>query len=234
MVLSDYDIEQRCTEKPPKQFTGKFHDGDPSAPIFTRGEVPIPMIQPYNPDQLEPASYDVQLGNDFRIFQRDDTPFIDLADPHDITKHVHIPDDGYFLMHPGEFVLGVTRERVNMPNDLVARIEGKSSVGRLGLMIHVTAGYIDPGFSGCVTLEMYCLHPLPVKLRPGKLIAQLSFHQMLRPANKPYSGRYQGDTTVTASRYAQSHKQFTPEYESMTCVPHGVYMCPTCTKTLEG
>lgn len=159
------------------------------------------LIEPFNPDQVGPASYDVRLGNDFRVFQRDETPAIDFNDPADITKLVHIPDEGYFLLHPGEFVLGVTREVVHMPDDIVSRIEGKSSVGRLGLMVHVTAGYIDPGFNGPITLEMASMHPLPLMLRPGKLIAQLSFHTMTAPALKPYNGRYQGDTTVAASRY---------------------------------
>jgi dCTP deaminase len=92
---------------------------------------------------------------------------------------------------------------VSIPNGLVARIEGKSSVGRLGLMIHITAGYIDPGFNGPITLELYCVHPLPVMLYAGELIAQLSFHQMSSPAEKPYSGRYQNAKGVESSKYGQ-------------------------------
>lgn len=159
------------------------------------------LIEPFNPEQVAPASYDVRLGNDFKVFQRDATPYIDLEDPADITHDVHVADGEYFLLHPGEFILGVTKEIVNMPDNLVSRIEGKSSVGRLGLMVHVTAGYIDPGFRGAVTMEMAGLHPLPIKLRPGKLIAQLSFTEMTSAAAKPYQGRYQGDETVTSSRY---------------------------------
>jgi len=200
MILPDHQIAALCTPQDKQVFTGKFEDGDPACPIYEY-EVETPLIDPYDPAQLSPASYDVRLGNDFRVFQRDETPYIDLDDPADITKHVHIDDNGYFLLHPGEFVLGTTYEIVQMPNNLVARIEGKSSVGRLGLMVHVTAGYIDPGFNGTVTLEMACMHPLPIKLRPGKLIAQLSFHEMTAAAEHPYEGRYQGDKTVVASRY---------------------------------
>lgn len=161
------------------------------------------LMQPFRKHNVQPASIDVTLGNMFRVFERDSTPFIDLDSPVDITKEVVIVPGGYFLLHPGEFVLGVTEERVCMPDDLVARIEGKSSVGRLGLMVHVTAGYIDPGFRGPITLEMTCLHPLPIKLRPGKLIAQLSFHEMCMPARKPYAGRYQDAKGVQSSRYGQ-------------------------------
>lgn len=161
------------------------------------------LVAPYLPENVQPASIDVRLGNEFRVFERDSTTHIDMADPADITKLVKIADDDYFLLHPGEFVLGSTVERVCMPTDLVSRIEGKSSVGRLGLMVHVTAGYIDPGFVGNVTLEMTCLHPLPIMLRPGRLIAQISFHSMASPAEKPYKGRYQNDTGPAASRYGQ-------------------------------
>lgn len=158
------------------------------------------IISPFNETQVQPASYDVRLGNHFRVFVRDATPSIDLADPIDITRHVEVDDGDYFLLHPGEFVLGVTRERVVIPADLVARIEGRSSIGRLGLMVHITAGYIDPGFRGPVTLEMHCVHPLPIMLRPDSLIAQLTFHQMTSRAASPYSGRYQDAKGVEASR----------------------------------
>jgi dCTP deaminase len=175
MILSDLEIRELCAY---------------------RG-----LLDPYDSQQVEPASYDVRLGQDFLVFERDATTAIDLNDPVDITKKVHIEYGDYFLLHPGEFVLGVTLETVNMPHDLVARIEGKSSVGRLGLMVHVTAGYVDPGFCGPITLEMASLHPLPIMLRPGKLIAQLSFHRMSKPAEKPYAGRYQNAAGVEASRY---------------------------------
>jgi dCTP deaminase len=162
------------------------------------------LIQPFNHAQVEPASYDVRLGHGFRIFQRDATPYIDMRKPVDITKPVDTNEQGgVFVMHPGEFALGATLETVSIPNGLVARIEGKSSVGRLGLMIHITAGYIDPGFNGPITLELYCVQPLPVMLYAGELIAQLSFHQMSSPAEKPYSGRYQNAKGVESSKYGQ-------------------------------
>jgi dCTP deaminase len=159
------------------------------------------VIHPFNPDQVEPASYDVRLGYDFRIFQRDATPFIDLKKPRDITKAVRVEGDEYFLMHPGEFALGTTLERFEFPDNLVGRIEGKSSVGRLGLMVHITAGYIDPGFRGPITLELFCVHPLPVMLYPNQLIAQISFHEMKSAARSPYRGRYQDAQSVESSKY---------------------------------
>lgn len=184
MVLSDTEIIELCVKG----------GGSP---------VDKPLLSPFDINLVQPASYDVCLGNDFKIFERDSTVAIDLADPRDITKHVRVEDGDYFLLHPGEFALGVTRERVDMPTDLVSRIEGKSSVGRLGLAVHITAGYIDPGFRGPITLEMACHHPLPMMLRPGKAIAQLSFHKMSRPAHKPYEGRYQDADGVEASRYGK-------------------------------
>lgn len=156
------------------------------------------MITPFKPENIQPASIDVTLSDHFRIFEPHDEGFIDLEAPIDITKFVQ---SDRFVLHPGEFALGVTEEVVNMPDDLVARIEGKSSLGRLGLIVHATAGFIDPGFKGAVTLEMTNLMRLPLVLRPGKLIAQLSFHVMSAPASNPYNGRYQGDMTVGASRY---------------------------------
>lgn len=167
------------------------------------------MITPFSVNQVEPASYDVRLGNDFRVFQRDNTACIDLAKPVDITKLVTIADGEIFTLHPGEFVLGVTAERVHIPDNMVCRIEGKSSIGRLGLMVHVTAGYIDPGFRGPITLEMACMHPLAIKLRPGMLIAQLSFHYTSSPAKQPYRGRYQDATTVESSRYGMDIDRMT-------------------------
>lgn len=160
------------------------------------------MIDPFADSQVEAASYDVCLGHDFLIFQRDDTPYIDMRNPKDITKSVRVHgDNNYFTMHPGEFALARTMEVVNIPNDLVARIEGKSSVGRLGMMIHITAGYIDPGFRGPITLELFCVHPLPVLIYPGDRIAQLSFHEMSSTPSKPYAGRYQDADGVQSSRY---------------------------------
>lgn len=156
------------------------------------------MIEPFRPENVQPASIDVALFNSFRVFEPHDEGYIDLNEPADITKPV-LRDR--FVLHPGEFVLGATEEVVRMPDDLVARIEGKSSIGRLALAVHVTAGFIDPGFHGRVTLEMVNLNKLPIILRSGKLVAQLSFHTLVAPAERPYQGRYQGDMDVASSRY---------------------------------
>lgn len=196
MILPDHEIIKLCEPEPKKEFTGEFEGGDLYRTITAR-----PLVEPFTISQVEPASYDVRLGNEFMVFERDDTPYIDMADPKDITKKV-IRDD-MFMLHPGEFILGRTVEVLSMPANLTARIEGKSSIGRLGLMAHVTAGYIDPGFIGTVTLEMACLHPLPVMLRPGQLIAQISFHEMKSPAKQPYRGRYQHAEGVESSKFGQ-------------------------------
>jgi len=198
LILPDNQIHKLCQR-------GTRREDVPRTQVRTHSE--LPLIEPYNASQVEPASYDVRLGNEFLVFQRDATPYIDLNDPVDITRHIEVEDGSYFLLHPGEFVLGVTMETVNMPNNLVARIEGRSSIGRLGLMVHVTAGYIDPGFRGPVTLEMTCLHPLPILLRPGKRIAQLSFHEMTGPASSPYNGRYQGAFGVEPSKFGLEVKR---------------------------
>lgn len=192
------------------------------------------LISPYIEENVQPASIDVRLGNDFMVFERDQTPFIDLADPVDITKRVHVEDGDYFMLHPGEFVLGVTMERVMMPNNIVCRIEGRSSCGRLGLMVHVTAGYIDPGFCGPITLEMTCMHPLPMKLRPGFRVAQLSFVQIEEVEN-PYVGRYQDADTVQASRFGDDRRQTQVPYVTSTgrtCAP--VPRRPAKMENLEG
>lgn len=162
-----------------------------------------PLVEPSDPDMVQPASYDFKLGNRFRVFNNIEIDIVDLGDPatyRDITTVVGIPDDGYMTIHPGEFLLGGTLEKVNMPNDLVGRVEGKSSLGRLGLIVHATAGYIDPGFTGIITLEMMNLLRVPIRLRPGRPICQLSFHRIDGTVLHPYAGRYQGDTEVAASR----------------------------------
>lgn len=193
MILADHQLEALC--QPTRE--------QPVSRGFARQVQQTPLVDPYIPENIQPASIDVRLGTTFKVFQRDSTQVVDLADPVDITKTVEVPVNGSFLLHPGEFVLGHTIERLCVPHDLVARVEGKSSLGRLGLIVHATAGYIDPGFQGRVTLEMTCFHPLPIMLRPELLIAQISFHQMSSPAARPYAGRYQGDDTVAASRYGQ-------------------------------
>lgn len=183
MILSDADIKHRC-----------IYDD---------------LILPFDEDQVQPASYDCRLSGTFRVFDNPRVKVVDLGDPstyRDLTREHRVPQDEEFVLHPGEFVLGSTDEVVNNPVDLTARIEGKSSLGRLGLVIHSTAGYIDPGFNGSVTLEMTNLLRVPIVLRPGMLIAQLSFHLMNSVPEKPYEGRYQGDKTTAPSRYGMDKK----------------------------
>src|SRR5215210_2491885 len=156
---------------------------------------------------VQPASVDLKLGTSFRVFHNHRLPAIDLAQPPSgVTEHVQIEDSANFVIHPGEFVLGRTEERVELPNDLVARIEGKSSLGRLGLIVHATAGFVDPGFSGTLTLEITNLTRVPIKLWAGKPIAQLSFMTLDRPADRPYGhpelgSHYHGQVDATESRY---------------------------------
>ena len=119
---------------------------------------------------------------------------------------VQIVGDQPFILHPGEFVLGTTLERIGIPNDLVARLEGKSSLGRLGLLIHSTAGYIDPGWFGDITLELSNVSRLPITIYAGMRIGQLSFQQLTTPVDNPYSGKYQGQEGPTASRAHQDFK----------------------------
>jgi dCTP deaminase len=164
-------------------------------------------IDPWDPDMVQPASVDLKLGPSFRVFHNHRLPAIDLAEPpQGVTEHVRIEDHQSFVIHPGEFVLGTTVESVVMPDDLVARIEGKSSLGRLGLIVHATAGFVDPGFAGNLTLEITNLTRVPIVLWPGKPIAQLSFMALDRPAERPYGhpelgSHYHGQVDATESRY---------------------------------
>ena len=164
-------------------------------------------IEPWDPGLVQPASVDLRLGTSFRVFHNHRAAAIDLNDPpRDLTEHVEIDDERPFVIHPGEFVLGRTLEQVEIPNDIVARIEGKSSLGRLGLIVHATAGFVDPGFTGTLTLEITNLTRVPIKLYAGKPIAQLSFMTLDAPAQRPYGHRelgshYQGQLEATESRY---------------------------------
>jgi dCTP deaminase len=163
------------------------------------------VIEPWDPALVQPASVDLRLGDSFRVFHNHRTAAIDLRDPPtNLTEEVVSED--VFVIHPGEFVLGVTTEYVELPDDIVARIEGKSSLGRLGLIVHATAGFVDPGFKGTLTLEITNLTRVPIKLYPGLLIAQLSFMTLDAPAERPYGSEelgshYQGQTAATESRY---------------------------------
>ena len=164
-------------------------------------------IRPWDAAMVQPASVDLRLGTSFRVFHNHRITAIDLADPpRNLTELVEIDDDASFVIHPGEFVLGTTVEWVELPDDIVARIEGKSSLGRLGLIVHATAGFCDPGWRGTLTLELNNLTRVPIKLYPGLLIAQLSFMALDQPAQRPYGSdelgsHYQGQVAATESRY---------------------------------
>src|SRR3954468_1473953 len=164
-------------------------------------------IDPWDAAMLQPASVDLRLGTSFRVFHNHRITAIDLADPpRNLTEHVEVRDDESFVIHPGEFVLGRTQEHVELPDDIVARIEGKSSLGRLGLIVHATAGFVDPGFTGALTAGVPNPPRVPIILWPGKPIAQLSFMALDQPAERPYGhpelgSHYHGQTDATESRY---------------------------------
>lgn len=171
------------------------------------------VIDPLDDAQIQPASVDVRLGNTFLVFRRHANTDIDpWQTSDDLMEPVIVEENQSFILHPGEFVLGTTYERLTLPNDIVARIEGKSSLGRLGLLIHATAGFVDPGWTnGQITLELSNVAPLPIRLWPRMKIAQFSFVQMDAPAERPYGhpelgSKYQGQQGPVASRYRKNQK----------------------------
>lgn len=197
MLLSDRDIAKLCAS----------------------GEI---EIDPYDPQMIQPASIDVRLDRYFRLFDNHKYSVIDPALPQDDLTHlVDVGQSAPFVLHPGEFVLGSTLERVQLANNLAARLEGKSSLGRLGLLTHSTAGFIDPGFNGHVTLELSNTATMPILLYPGMKIGQLCFFQLSSSAEKPYGSkergsRYQGQRGPTASRsYLGFNRSDVPEMEEM-------------------
>jgi dCTP deaminase len=167
------------------------------------------LLEPYDEAMIQPSSVDVRLDRYFRVFENHRYPHIDPAeDQPELTRAVEPHGDEPFILHPGEFVLGSTYERVTLPADIAARLEGKSSLGRLGLLTHSTAGFIDPGFSGHVTLELSNVATLPIKLWPGMKIGQFCFFRLSSPAESPYGSakygsRYQGQRGPTQSRSFQ-------------------------------
>jgi len=163
-------------------------------------------LEPLDMDLLQPSSFDVRIDRFFRLFDNHKYAFIDPAEQQDdLTRLVEVAADEPFILHPGEFVLGSTYEFVSLPDNIAARLEGKSSLGRLGLVTHSTAGFVDPGFNGHVTLELSNMATLPIKLWPGMKIGQLCFFQLSSPSETPYGSakylnRYQGQRGPTASR----------------------------------
>src|SRR5579863_6491067 len=168
-------------------------------------------IDPYDPALLQPSSVDVRADRYFRVFRNNLYPYIDVKQPQeDLTELVEVGEQP-FILHPGEFVLGSTLERLRLPDDLVARLEGKSSLGRLGLLIHSTAGFIDPGFDGHVTLELSNVANLPITIYAGMKIGQISFLRMTTPADTPYGSgelrsKYQNQRGPTPSRYFENFR----------------------------
>lgn len=164
------------------------------------------ILEPYDPGMIQPASIDVRLDRGFRVFENHRYATIDPArEQEGLTRLIEAASDEPFVLHPGEFVLAATYERVTLPDYLAARLEGKSSLGRLGLVTHSTAGFIDPGFTGHITLELSNVATLPILLYPGMKIGQLCFFRLASPAEKPYGSgadgsRYQGQRGPTASR----------------------------------
>lgn len=164
------------------------------------------VLDPFDPAMVQPSSVDVRLDRFFRLFDNHKYAVIDPAqDQPGLTRLVEVAPDEPFMLHPGEFVLGATYEQITLPDDVAARLEGKSSLGRLGLLTHSTAGFIDPGFSGHVTLELSNVATLPITLWPGMKIGQLCFFRLSSAAQEPYGSaaygsRYQGQRGPTASR----------------------------------
>ena len=186
MLLSDRDIKAELSEGRVVQF------------------------EPWDPAMIQPSSVDVRLDKFFRLFDNHKYPVIDpAADQPELTRLVEVVPSEGFVLHPGEFVLGSTYETITLPDDLAARVEGKSSLGRLGLLTHATAGFVDPGFSGHVTLELSNVATLPIMLWPGMKIGQLAFFQLSSPSENPYGSavygsHYQGQRGPTASRSFQN------------------------------
>jgi len=186
MILSDRDLKVR----------------------LERGDIGITPLD--DPDlQIQPASVDLRLSNRFIVYKLPHVPCIDSRDPQSVTGYTEefvIEEGEAFTLHPGEFALGCTVERVRVPADLVARVEGRSSIGRIAVVVHATAGFIDPGFDGEITLELANLGRCAVKLYPGMRISQVVFHTMTSPAERPYGpargSKYQGQTGPNASRLA--------------------------------
>ncbi len=164
-------------------------------------------IDPLDESFIQPSSVDLTMDRFFLVFRNHTEPYIDVKkNQEQLTEMVEIDPDGSFILHPGEFVLGSTAERVKLPNDLVARLEGKSSLGRLGLLIHSTAGFVDAGWDGHITLELSNVATLPIKLYPNMKIGQISFLTMTTEADVPYGSaavgsKYQGQRGPTPSRY---------------------------------
>jgi dCTP deaminase len=188
VILSDRDLRER----------------------LSRGDLVVEPLE--NPElQIQPASIDLRLDSSFMVLRSSRFACLDPRDiPADITERIEVAEGETFVLHPGDFVLGSTMERVRIPADLVARVEGRSSLGRLAIVVHATAGFIDPGFEGQITLELSNLGRTAVKLYPGMRISQIVLHQMTSPAERPYGtargSKYQGQSGPVASRISNDER----------------------------
>ena len=177
---------------------------------LARGRI---VIEPLDQGCIQPASVDVHLDRKLLVFRNSRRPYIDVRENMDeLTEMVEVDEEAPFILHPGEFALGSTTEHVELPDDLVARLEGKSSLGRMGLVIHSTAGYVDPGWKGHLTLELSNMARLPITLYRGMRIGQISFERLTTPADRLYGSegldsKYQGQSEPTPSRY---YRDFRP------------------------
>jgi dCTP deaminase len=175
-----------------------------------RGEI---IIEPLGPECIQPSSVDLHIDQYFRVFRNHSHRVIDVREPQeDLTELIDVGPTEPMILHPGEFMLGSTLERVAVPNNMVARLEGKSSLGRLGLVIHSTAGFIDAGWDGHITLELANLANLPITLYPGMKIGQISFFEMTTEAERPYGSaglgsKYRGQRGPTPSRYWENFRK---------------------------
>lgn len=170
------------------------------------------VITPYDKNSIQPASLDVKLSSEFRIFKNSTKPFLDVKEPVDeFMELIKIKKGEPIIIHPGEFLLGSTVEKITIPDDLVSQLNGRSSLGRLGIIVHATAGFIDPGFSGFVTLEITNVATLPIALYPGMRIGQIAFTRLSSPAENPYGpkkgSKYKGQVGPTSSRIWQDFKE---------------------------
>ena len=171
------------------------------------------VIDPLGERAIQPSSVDLRVDSHFRVFANHRYPYIDVrASQPDLTELVKVDGEEAFILHPGEFVLGSTHEQVTLPDDLVARLEGKSSLGRLGLLVHATAGFVDPGFSGALTLELSNVANLPIAIYAGMAIGQVAFFRLTSSAERPYGAsalgsKYQGQRGPTASRYHENFRR---------------------------
>ncbi|HVM09481.1 MAG TPA: dCTP deaminase [Acidimicrobiales bacterium] len=171
------------------------------------------VIDPFEPSNVQPSSIDLRIDRYFRVFRNHTQRVIDVKeDQENLTELVEVVDDeDPFILHPGEFVLAATLERVGLASHLVGRVDGKSSLGRLGLLTHATAGFIDPGFEGHITLELSNVATLPITIYAGMKVAQVSLQQMTTPADRPYGSegmrsKYQGQRGPTPSRYWENFR----------------------------